>query len=171
MRIKRFMKRNMFNIPFAILLIVTFGLLSTWELESEMQKGQGHLREPTQTVYAMAAEECTAEYVPSVQEMIINACKDHGIPSDVPLAIARLETGNFTSDAFLKGNNVGGLSTAEIPHTYGTLEDGVNAFVGNLSKNYYGKGIKTIEEIGKKYCPMNAEGWSDAVKEITNEKK
>lgn len=107
--------------------------------------------------------------MPSVQEMIVLACREHGIEPDIPLAIARLETGNFTSAAFAECNNVGGLSISEVPITYKSLEDGVDAFVANLARNYFGKGIVTVEEISKKYCPSNAEAWAETVRELMRE--
>lgn len=165
---KRFLKKNVFNILFASLLILVFGLLSTWELESEIEAGTGHLKNPVEVSYA---EEASGKYVPSVQQMIIDSCHDYGIDSEIPLAIAELETGHFTSAAFREGNNVGGMSIGEEPIYYKSIEDGVDAFVRNLSENYYDKGLITVDQISRKYCPMNAEGWSDAVKEIKNEKE
>ncbi len=38
-----------------------------------------------------------------------------------------------------------------------TLEQGINAFYKNLSKNYYQKGLTTPETIGKKYA--ESESW------------
>ena len=108
-------------------------------------------------------------YTPSVQEMIVRACREHDIEPDIPLAIARLETGNFTSAAFTECNNVGGMSVDQVPITYDSLEDGVDAFVGNLARNYFGKGYDDVEKISKKYCPVNAEAWAEAVQELMRE--
>ena len=85
------------------------------------------------------------------------------------LSIARLETGNFTSDAYVNGHNWGGISINEKPLVYESEEDGVIAFV-NLMQSYYDKGLRTPEEIGKKYCPINSE-WSNLVKKIMNEEQ
>lgn len=97
------------------------------------------------------------------------ACKEYGIEPDIPLAIARLETGNFTSKAFRHCNNVGGMSIDEVPITYESLEDGVDAFVANLAENYFGKGFDDVEKISEKYCPVNAEAWAKAVRELMRE--
>ena len=107
----------------------------------------------------------------SVQDMIRTACAEYGIDSDIPLAIARLETGHFTSEAFNECNNVGGMSIDEIPITYGSLEEGIAAFVENLADNYFGKGLDTPEEIGRKYCPGNAENWAEVVRTLIQEEK
>lgn len=109
------------------------------------------------------------KYIPSVQEMIVIACREQGIAPEIPLAIARLETGNFTSAAFIECNNVGGMSVNEVPITYKSLEDGVDAFVKNLAENYISKGFVTVEEISKKYCPVNAQAWAEAVRELMSE--
>jgi hypothetical protein len=125
---------------------------------------------PQQIVKMDMPEQTKGSYVPSVQEMIILACDWYGIEPDIPLAIARLETGNFTSRAFAECNNVGGMSIDEEPITYDSLEDGVDAFVGNLARNYFGKGFDDVEKISKKYCPVNAEAWAEAVQELIREK-
>lgn len=105
----------------------------------------------------------------SIEGMIIIACEYYSIPPDIPLAIARLETGNFTSTAFIGCNNVGGMSVDEVPITYDSLEAGVDAFVGNLARNYFGKGYDDVEKISKKYCPVNAESWAEVVRTLMKE--
>ena len=107
----------------------------------------------------------------SVEEQIEAKCKEYGIEADIPLAIARLETGHFTSRAYIEGNNVGGLSVNEVPMTFETLEDGVDAFVQNLANNYFAQGLDTVEEIGKKYCPVNEEHWVKTVNQLRKEYK
>lgn len=162
--VKRFLKRNCIRIPFYILLLALFGFVS-------------HLDRPipdqTEKVTVMTVRKTEAEsatdYLPSVQEMIKTACEKHRIDGDISLAIARLETGHFTSEAFLNGNNVGGISENEIPLTYETIEDGVEHFVSNLSQNYFGKGLNTPEQIGKKYCPGNAKAWAENVRLLMEE--
>ena len=112
------------------------------------------------------AETVDATETVDVETMIIHACKDYMIPSDIALAIAKLETGHFSSRAYLEGNNVGGLSVNEEPLAFDSLEEGVDAFVSNLANNYYAEGLDTPEEIGKKYCPINEEHWVALVKEL-----
>ena len=116
-------------------------------------------------------ESAEGKYIPSVQEMIIIACRAHGIAPEIPLAIARLETGNFTSAAFIECNNVGGMSVDEVPITYDSLEDGVDAFVKNLADNYFGQGLDTVEAISCKYCPVNASEWAKVVNELLKKQR
>lgn len=101
----------------------------------------------------------------TVEEQIALKCDEYDIPSEIPLAIAKLETGHFTSRAYKEGNNVGGLSVDEVPLEYDSLDEGVDAFVSNLAENYFAEGLTTPEEIGKKYCPTN-ENWAEIVNEI-----
>lgn len=162
--VKRFFKRNCIRISFYILLFALFGFASHLDRPIPDQTE----KVPVMTVRTMEAELAT-KYLPSVQEMIKTSCEEHGIDHDIPLAIAQLETGHFTSDAFLYGNNVGGISKNEVPLTYKTVEDGVEHFVSNLSKNYFGKGLNTPEQISRKYCPANAEAWAESVRLLMEE--
>lgn len=105
---------------------------------------------------------------PTVQDQIVNACKESGVDPEIAVAIARLETGHFTSAAFVEGNNVGGLSVNETPLSYATLEEGIAAFVDNLAW-YQADGLDTVEEIGKRWCPVNYENWVSLVNQIMEE--
>ena len=166
-RARRFLKRNCLRIPAAMLVVAMMVTISHFCDEKPGQPENGE-KVPGMTVYA-DEEESEYEYVPSIQEMIMMACEEHGIDYDIALAIAELETGHFTSEAFLKGNNVGGLSENEIPLSFETIEEGVDRFVSNLARNYFAKGLTTPEEIGEKYCPINAEAWADTVKKLMEE--
>lgn len=101
----------------------------------------------------------------TIEEMIHEACIFYDIPYDICLAIAILETGWFTSNAYIYGNNPGGMSINEVPITYGSIEEGVDAFVKNLAMNYFSIGLDTPEKIGAKYCPANPD-WDDIVVEL-----
>lgn len=74
------------------------------------------------------------------------------------IAISKHETGSYTSSLFKNSNNIGGLynSSAKKFYTYKTLEDGISAYIKNLKKGYFDKGLDTIEKIQKKYAPLNA---------------
>lgn len=120
--------------------------------------------EPDEMIEEPPVEEIIEEETEplSTEDMIRLSCENYGIPSGVALAISRLETGHWTSDAYIYGNNVGGLSVSEVPMTFATLKEGVEAFVSNLAENYYYIGLDTPEAIGSKYCPVNP-GWADMV--------
>lgn len=101
----------------------------------------------------------------TIEEKLVIACDIYDVPYDIVLAIARLETGWFSSDAYIYGNNPGGMSVNEVPITYSSLDEGVEAMVSNLAKNYFGIGLTTPEEIGSKYCPINPD-WPVVVREL-----
>ena len=101
----------------------------------------------------------------TIEEKLAIACDIYDVPYDIVLAIARLETGWFKSDAYIYGNNPGGMSVNEVPIVYSSLDEGVEAMVSNLAKNYFGIGLTTPEEIGSKYCPINP-NWPVVVREL-----
>ena len=104
-------------------------------------------------------------YFGIIESRIIEACNRYGIDSSIVLAIARLETGNFTSHAYLVGNNPGGMSVNEVPIIYSSIEEGVEAMVSNLAHNYFAIGLTTPELIGQKYCPVNP-NWANMVRSL-----
>lgn len=101
----------------------------------------------------------------TIESRIVEACNLYGIDSSIVLGIARLETGNFTSYAYLVGNNPGGMSVNEVPIIYSSIEQGVEAMVSNLAHNYFAIGLTTPELIGQKYCPVNP-NWANMVRSL-----
>lgn len=122
------------------------------------------------TVAKTASEEFTPQVAETpeepltVEKMITTEAKNAGVDPELALAVAKLETAHFTSDAYVSGNNVGGLSDNEVPRSYATLDEGVNAFIGCL-KEYFDAGLTTPEEIGRYYCPVNS-SWAEVVNEL-----
>ena len=84
----------------------------------------------------------------------------------IPVAIARHECGykdnQYLSNAFKNKNNVGGMmyydttTNSSYLMTFDTIDDGIEAFVSNLKRNYFNLGLDTIEKIQPKYAPNNA---------------
>lgn len=94
-------------------------------------------------------------------QAFLNAGTQNQIDPVLLAAIARLETGNGTSNAVKNYNNPGGLMDPGSSQMKGfmkfaTLDEGINAMAQNLYKNYIGMGITTIEAIGAKYAPPGA---------------
>ncbi|PRT37007.1 peptidoglycan DD-metalloendopeptidase family protein [Bacillus wiedmannii] len=94
-------------------------------------------------------------------QAFLNAGTQNQIDPVLLAAIARLETGNGTSNAVKNYNNPGGLMDPSSSQMKGfmkfaTLDEGINAMARNLYKNYIGMGITTIEAIGAKYAPPGA---------------
>lgn len=123
-------------------------------------------------VYAEEPEEVSKEPATepelTVQEQIEMECEKCGVDAGIAVAIARVETGHFTSQAFTEGNNVGGMSVNERPIAFDTLDDGVTAFVDCLAW-YQADGLETVEEIGKRWCPANYEAWVSLVNQMMEE--
>lgn len=100
-----------------------------------------------------------------IEFKIYKACEKYHVPFSIVLAIARLETGWFTSDAYLSRNNPGGLSRNEVPLSFSSKDVGVDRFVKNLKENYFDEGLDTPYEIGQKYCPVNPD-WANMVSRL-----
>lgn len=101
----------------------------------------------------------------SVEELIFDACFEYGVSYDICLAIARLETGWFTSDAFIYNNNPGGMMYRGSVMSFDSVKSGVESFVSNLAENYFYIGLDTPESIGPKYCP-GSQHWIDQVRSL-----
>jgi hypothetical protein len=90
------------------------------------------------------------------------------------LAIVLHETGCYSgkcSTLASKCNNIGGMKGSPgcgggAYKKFSSLEDGIEAFYKNLSKNYYKKGLTTPETIGKKYA--ESESWPTRIRYYMN---
>lgn len=90
----------------------------------------------------------------------------YGIDWKLSIAIARHECGyqdgKYISNAYKEKNNVGGMMYYD-PSTktsklmsFETIDDGIEAYVSNLKRNYFDLGLDTISEIQPKYAPVGA---------------
>lgn len=74
------------------------------------------------------------------------------------VSIGAAESGHYTVKTMLRCNNVyGGMSSKGLIK-YKNIEYGVLSYIRLLSKNYYAKGLTTVESIGKVYCPRYENG-------------
>lgn len=74
------------------------------------------------------------------------------------LSIGAAESGYYKVKYMLRRNNVfGGMSNSGLI-TYENIEIGVLKYIRLLSRNYYGKGLDTLSEIGRVYCPVYNNG-------------
>lgn len=70
------------------------------------------------------------------------------------LSIGAAESGYYKVTYMLKKNNIyGGMSSKGLVK-HNNIELGVLKYVRMMSKNYYGKGLISIQSIGKVYCPV-----------------
>lgn len=108
-----------------------------------------------------------SEYSHDMDNLIEAECMKLGIDETTAIAIARLETGHYTSRLFTESNNFGGMGNGKRYYTYETPEDGAEAFT-KMIKSYADKGMDTPKKMQKTYCPNN-EAWADMVEELKGE--
>lgn len=90
-----------------------------------------------------------------VENLIIYYTKQiyTNVDTSLALSIGASESGYYKVKYMLKYNNIfGGMSSKGLIK-YKNMEFGVLSYVRMLSKKYVGKGLTTIEGIGRKYCP------------------
>lgn len=69
------------------------------------------------------------------------------------VSIGAAESGHYKVEYMLRANNVyGGMSSRGLIK-YKNIEYGVLSYIRLLSNNYYGRGLNTLESIGRVYCP------------------
>ncbi len=75
------------------------------------------------------------------------------VDTSVALSIGAAESGYYKVKYMLKCNNVfGGMSSKGLIK-YRNIEYGVLSYIRLLSKNYYSRGLNTVNKIGRVYCP------------------
>ena len=95
------------------------------------------------------------------KQAFIDSGRKYGMTPDqvkIGMAIAMLETGKGTSSAFRNKNNSMGISpNGGGPRSFGSVEEGIDYGMRNLKRNYFDKGLTTIEQIGAVYAPIGAD--------------
>ena len=86
----------------------------------------------------------------TTEELIIREAEAAGIDPNIAVAISRLETGHWTSYAYVYCNNVGGLSDNEVP----------------CLVSYWEKGLTTPELMESTYCPPSNGEWAANVRAL-----
>ncbi len=119
----------------------------------------------------------------TLRKIYMVASQTYNIEYELLMAISIHETANFKSKAYLNLNNVGGnmeWSTGKSKlMVFDNVYDGVMYYARNLRKNYFDKGLTTIEQIQKRYCPVGAKNdpnglninWTRKVNQFYNELK
>lgn len=122
---------------------------------------------------------CENEQYDEITYKIKKTAEQYDIDWKLAVAIARHETGNYTSELFKEKNNIGGIYVNGEFKKFETLNDGIDYFV-RLLKNYYiQKGLDTPEKIQPVYAPIGAKNdphnlnshWTSNVKSIYAELK
>ena len=94
------------------------------------------------------------------------AAKEYNIYYKLLYAIAKLETGNFTSNLWINKNNPGGMRTSDWL-SFSSQFEGIMAMACNIRNNYYNLGLDTPEKMESKYCP-DGSSWAIKVRDIMN---
>ena len=94
------------------------------------------------------------------------AAKAYDVDYNMLYAIARLETGNFTSSLFVNNHNPGGMRSSSGWLSYDSDFEGIMEMARLIRRNYLDQGLTTLEEIGSKYCPNTAENWAVKVRAL-----
>lgn len=100
-------------------------------------------------------------------DMIEYWCMVYDVDSNLAIAIARLETGHYTSEVFTECNNFGGMLGSKGFMKFRNSMEGCEAFVGMLKYGYIDQGLDTPEKMQPKYCPVNPQ-WSTLVRRLMN---
>lgn len=138
--------------------------------------GCSHKEEPPQAAVEVSVEptqKVVEESTPTVEEvefdnhydhLIYYAAKDTEVDPYLAIAISRLETGHYTSNAFVEGYNFGGITVSSGVKRFDSLNEGLNRFI-TLLEWYNSEGMNTPEKMQPVYCPPN-EDWDEVVSQI-----
>lgn len=162
------------NFDFKVLAKEVKNNTSIITTETIPQEKTPTLEETTQNETKQEEEgKCTLEHETACK--IKKKAEEYNIDWKMAVAISRWETGNFTSNLYKTKNNVGGLYCNGFL-SYNSLDEGIDAFVRNLKRNYFDMGLNTLEKIQPKYCPIGAandpnglnQHWLNGVTQIYN---
>ncbi len=81
-------------------------------------------------------------------------CDYYGnVDFSIAAAIAQIESGYSAKSMLNKNNIFGGMSSGGLIR-YKNIEYGIYSYIKLLSEGYFGKGLTTVESIGRVYNPM-----------------
>lgn len=102
-------------------------------------------------------------YIAGKGYLIASQCIEKGVDPYVAVAIMLHETGckSNCSKLVRSCNNVGGQKGAPGCNggsykTYATLDEGIIGFIDNLYRNYYARGLNTVETMASRYAASKA---------------
>ena len=175
-------KRGIYNLSVNIIEKVEAKVKDELNKNKELKLDEEHFEEQKEIKVSEETKETEileVEDVNKVEEVVDKCMMDYtsckikevaireGITDwKIPVAIARHECGykdnQYLSNAYKNKNNVGGMmyydTTTKSSYlmSFDTIDEGVEAFVSNLKRNYFNMGLDTIEKIQPKYAPNNA---------------
>lgn len=114
-----------------------------------------------------------SDYIAGKGYLIASKCIELGVDPYVATAIMLHETGcnSRCSNLTRYCNNVGGVKGSPGCNggsykAYPTLDDGIIGFINNLYRNYYSRGLVTIDSIAPKYAESTA--WPGKIHSYVN---
>ena len=155
-----------------LLIIMSICIIATiYNNEDEQQIEAIHYVGPMYIVDTNVEEDIIEDihFDNKYDEMIYQATKDTVIDPYLAIAISRLETGHYTSNAFVNGNNFGGMTGSDGVMSFSSLSDGLDRYVTMLEW-YYDNNMDTPSKMQSTYCPPN-EDWDNIVSSIYSELK
>ena len=157
----------------AVLFICVCSGTSEAEVQSEALLQETQTAATIVTIEVEEEEDSVTSPIPEAGSfeyycyIIEQAAYELGVSAPLAVAISRLETGNFTSDAFLHANNFGGLTGSEGLMCFESEQAGLEAYMKCLAW-YHSQGMTTPEKMNSVYCPSNL-SWAAQVEEIMEE--
>lgn len=113
-------------------------------------------------------------YIAGKGYLIASQCIEKRVDPYVAVAIMLHETGcKYNCSTLVRTcNNVGGQKGSPGCNggsykAFATLDDGIIGFINNLQRNYYAKGLNTIEKIAPKYAASSA--WPAKIRGYVNQ--
>jgi beta-N-acetylglucosaminidase len=105
-----------------------------------------------------------------LERAILDIEAEYGINAFFTIAVMKLESGNGKSKIAKNKNNLFGLNAVDGDQynkafSFKTKGDSVQRFGELLAKHYVGKGLETIDQVARKYCPSNSK-WPTLVMSI-----
>lgn len=128
----------------------------TITLKPEKKEEQVSVAEEKRDAVELSQEMC---HLGEIECKIYNKSIEYGLNREqafIVVSISRHETGKWTSKAFLEKHNLGGIMCSTGLRQYGSLDEGIDAFVSLLKNRYFDRGLDTIEKIQPVYCPIGA---------------
>ena len=128
------------------------GLFDTENLEYTLSEYLLNLEDSEKELFDNTIEPCqdSKEYIIALLKYFSNIYTN--VDFSIAAAIAQIESG-YTASSMLNKNNVfGGMSVGSLIR-YKNIEYGILRYVKLLSDGYFGKGLTTVEAIGRVYNP------------------
>lgn len=155
------------------LLLGAYSLASADDMETYKLQHAPTVQASTKTVKYVPLSVETAEVVPEtsytheIDILLEGLCEEYGVDDVLAIAIARLETGHYTSELFTQNNNFGGMGDGTRYYAYSDKNEGAEQFIQMLKK-YAENGKTTPQEMAATYCPDN-ENWANLVSQMMGE--